>query len=91
MVSGLVLIQAFIVFRLWLHLMYSFNDYEWLNIVHLSNAQFATIKFLSAIFISNVVVVVLVPFFIWLVVAVIPFPGSPISMRLNLALRKTVV
>ena len=92
LVLGLVLVELFIIFRLWIHILYNFNNYEGgvLNVVHLSSMQNRLIEFLSAIFISNVVVTVVVPFMIWMLVAIMPFPSSPITSRLNKLLSRPI-
>jgi len=85
---GVGLIQLFIIFRLWLHIIYVFHDNEWLEIVNLSPSTFRIVDFLGGIFIYNVVVVVLVPFVVWMLVAVLPFPRSAIAMKLNSLLQE---
>lgn len=80
-VLGNVLIQLFIWFRMWLHIMYSFHDYEWTKVVQLSDAQFNMIDMLGGLFLYNVVISVLVPLLIWFSVAVIPFPRSILHQK----------
>jgi len=91
LIIGLVLIELFVIFRLWLHVVFTFHDNEWLGIVELSPAAFKTINFLGGIFIYNVVVVVLVPFVIWMLTSVLPFPNSPIARKMNDLLNKAVL
>ena len=86
-ISGLLLVQAFVIMRLWLHLLYSFNNYEWLEVITLSPFAARMLDFFSALFISNVVVAVLVPVLIYMLVAVLPFPRSVIHSRMTALLR----
>lgn len=83
LLTGVFLIEAFLIFRLWIHLTFTFNSYDWLEVVSLSDRSEAFFKFLSGVFVSNPVVGYLVPIAIWLLVAVLPFPRSPISYGLN--------
>ena len=91
LLTGLLLVQLFVIFRLWVHMMFSFNNYEWLNVVKLSGTSSSIIDFMGAIFISNPVVAYLVPLAIWILVAIVPFPRSRLTSAFNAMLGQATI
>jgi hypothetical protein len=65
---GLLLITLFVLFRLWINLLFSFDENPKLEVVDLSSFVSGLVHFLDAVFVKHIVVSFVVPLGIWILI-----------------------
>lgn len=65
---GLLLITLFVLFRLWINLMFSWDENPKLGVVEYSSFSSGLIQFLDGVFVKHIVVSFVVPLVLWILV-----------------------
>jgi hypothetical protein len=65
---GLMLVTLFVLFRLWVNLMYSWDMHPKLNVLQLGSTASGLIEFLDGVFVKHIVVSMVVPLILWILV-----------------------
>lgn len=66
---GLILLQLFIFFKLYIKILWSFNGVDWLDVVHLQGFGLKLVSGLNYLFVQHIGTAVIVPVFIWILVS----------------------
>lgn len=65
---GLALITLFVLFRLWINLMFSWDENPNLNVVEYSSFSSGLIHFLDGIFVKHIVISFVIPVVLWILI-----------------------
>ncbi len=66
---GLILVQLFILFKLYIKLLWTFNGREWTEVVQLSGVWERLVSGLDYLFVQHIGTAVIIPVFIWIIVS----------------------